>query len=119
MLLGHCCMYFCLYLFLWNIIIIEEKKKQFCQIPFNIFAEKPHSIFREYFSVFLRTKNSVSTFAQHISAFLQKISVILQKTSRHVFITPFSIFAQHITVVFNIFSVFCITSASITSPSAI
>ena len=25
MLLGHCCMYFCLYLFLWNIIIIEKK----------------------------------------------------------------------------------------------
>ena len=37
MLLGHCCMYFCLYLFLWNIIIIEKKKKNkgFSNLPFE------------------------------------------------------------------------------------
>ena len=33
MLLGHCCMYFCLYLFLWNIIIIEKKKKLYFEEP--------------------------------------------------------------------------------------
>ena len=50
MLLGHCCMYFCLYLFLWNIIIIEKKKKMgelehmVCESPCcdSLFSVKLH-----------------------------------------------------------------------------
>ena len=44
MLLGHYCMYFCLYLFLRNIIIIEKKKKALTKLSKTLFPIKSSSV---------------------------------------------------------------------------
>ena len=52
MLLGHCCMYFCLYLFLWNIII--EKKKTSVSLLCLILSKQKRGVYRHYIASLAR-----------------------------------------------------------------
>ena len=66
MLLGHCCMYFCLYLYLWNIIIIKKTKKN------------KHN---KYWNIDI-ISNQLATWNCTLTSYTKKISKLLGKIGR-------------------------------------